>query len=278
MSPLVTIGGFFVISEVHLYGWTKNCCFPWTWGSGGWTTPWVTSGAGGRVLEAIKWFHELAEFMVEDGGTSESRLNSVVLACNNEIVLLLLNEPVFGIKRKNQIQTYLEHNEGAGMQHLVLMSDNICRTLREIRQRSGVGRFEFMPSPPSTYYRNMKKKAGDVPTNDQIKECEDLGILVNKNNQGTLLQIFTKPLGDRKELILLEYCWINWFCLYLLCKPTIFIEIIQRLECMVKDCWALSYKGGCGGFGKDNFSKLLISIEEYENTLEAKRIAKPAPV
>ncbi|WJZ82755.1 hypothetical protein VitviT2T_002485 [Vitis vinifera] len=149
-------------------------------------------------LKQLNGFHELAEFAAEDVGTSESRLNSVVLANNNEMVLLPLNEPVFGAKRKRQIQTYLEHNEGAGVQHLVLMSDNICRTLREMRRRSGVGRFEFMPSPLPTYYRNMKKRAGNVLTDDQIKECEDLGILVDKDDQGTLLQILTKPLDDRK--------------------------------------------------------------------------------
>ena len=148
-------------------------------------------------LKQFTGFHEFAEFTAEDVGTSESGLNSVVLASNNEMVLLPLNEPVFGTKRKSQIQTYLEHNEGPGVQHLALMSDDIFRTLREMRRRSGVGGFDFMPSPPPTYYRNVKKRAGDVLTDDQIKECEELGILVDKDDQGTLLQIFTKPLGDR---------------------------------------------------------------------------------
>ncbi|KAJ7960644.1 4-hydroxyphenylpyruvate dioxygenase [Quillaja saponaria] len=200
-------------------------------------------------------FHEFAEFTTEDVGTSESGLNSVVLANNEEMVLLPMNEPVFGTKRKSQIQTYLEHNEGAGVQHLALMSEDIFRTLREMRKRSGIGGFEFMPSPPPTYYKNLKNRAGDVLTDEEIKECEDLGILVDRDDQGTLLQIFTKPVGDR---------------------PTIFIEIIQRVGCMLEDDEGKVYqKGGCGGFGKGNFSELFKSIEEYEKTLEAKRIAEP---
>ncbi|PRQ52130.1 putative 4-hydroxyphenylpyruvate dioxygenase [Rosa chinensis] len=207
-------------------------------------------------VKGFTGFHEFAEFTAEDVGTSESGLNSVVLANNEEMVLLPMNEPVYGTKRKSQIQTYLEHNEGAGVQHLALVSGDIFRTLREMRKRSGVGGFDFMPAPPPTYYRNLKKRAGDVLTDEQIKECEELGILVDRDDQGTLLQIFTKPVGDR---------------------PTIFIEIIQRVGCMLKnDKGEVYQKGGCGGFGKGNFSELFKSIEEYEKTLEARQIAEPA--
>ncbi|VVA90205.1 unnamed protein product [Arabis nemorensis] len=197
-------------------------------------------------------FHQFAEFTADDIGTAESGLNSAVLASNDEMVLLPINEPVHGTKRKSQIQTYLEHNEGAGLQHLALMSEDIFRTLREMRKRSSVGGFDFMPSPPPTYYRNLKNRVGDVLSDEKIKECEELGILVDRDDQGTLLQIFTKPLGDR---------------------PTIFIEIIQRIGCMVKDEEGKVYQsGGCGGFGKGNFSELFKSIEEYEKTLEAKQL------
>ncbi|GMH12511.1 hypothetical protein Nepgr_014352 [Nepenthes gracilis] len=209
-----------------------------------------------EYVKKFTGFHEFAEFTAEDVGTSESGLNSVVLSNNDEMVLLPLNEPVYGTKRKSQIQTYLEHNEGAGVQHLALMSEDIFFTLREMKKRSGVGGFEFMPSPPPTYYQNLKSRAGDILTDEQIKECEELGILVDRDDQGTLLQIFTKPVGDR---------------------PTIFVEIIQRIGCMVKDEEGRMYqKGGCGGFGKGNFSELFKSIEEYEKTLEAKRIANSA--
>ncbi|KAJ8749314.1 hypothetical protein K2173_018797 [Erythroxylum novogranatense] len=213
-------------------------------------------GPAVSYVKGFTGFHEFAEFTAEDVGTAESGLNSVVLANNEETVLLPMNEPVFGTKRKSQIQTYLEHNEGAGLQHLALVSEDIFRTLREMRKRSGVGGFEFMPSPPPTYYKNLKNRAGDVLSDDQIKECEELGILVDRDDQGTLLQIFTKPIGDR---------------------PTIFIEIIQRVGCMLKDETGREYqKGGCGGFGKGNFSELFRSIEEYEKTLEAKRTAETA--
>ncbi|GAB2275177.1 4-hydroxyphenylpyruvate dioxygenase [Dionaea muscipula] len=208
-----------------------------------------------EYVKKFTGFHDFAEFTAEDVGTSESGLNSVVLANNEEMVLLPMNEPVYGTKRKSQIQTYLEHNEGAGVQHLALTSEDIFWTLREMRKRSVVGGFEFMPSPPPTYYRNLKNRVGDILTDEQIKECEDLGILVDRDDQGTLLQIFTKPVGDR---------------------PTIFIEIIQRIGCMLKDDEGKTYqKGGCGGFGKGNFSELFKSIEEYEKTLEVARVANP---
>ncbi|XP_074273066.1 4-hydroxyphenylpyruvate dioxygenase isoform X2 [Silene latifolia] len=210
----------------------------------------------GPAVEYVKkftGFHEFAEFTAEDVGTSESGLNSAVLANNDETVLIPMNEPVYGTKRKSQIQTYLEHNEGAGLQHLALMSEDIFWTLREMRKRSGLGGFEFMPAPPPTYYRNLKARVGDVLSEEKIKECEELGILVDKDDQGTLLQIFTKPIGDR---------------------PTMFIEIIQRIGCMMEDDQGKSYqKGGCGGFGKGNFSELFKSIEEYEKTLERKSVA-----
>ncbi|XVF20906.1 hypothetical protein REPUB_Repub12eG0044000 [Reevesia pubescens] len=213
-------------------------------------------GPAVSYVKSFTGFHEFAEFTAEDVGTSDSGLNSVVLANNEEMVLLPMNEPVFGTKRKSQIQTYLEHNEGAGVQHLALVSEDIFKTLREMRKRSLVGGFEFMPSPPPTYYKNLKNRAGDVLSDEQIKECEELGILVDRDDQGTLLQIFTKPVGDR---------------------PTIFIEIIQRVGCMLEDEQGKQYqKGGCGGFGKGNFSALFKSIEEYEKTLEAKQIPESA--
>eukprot|EP01018_Ginkgo_biloba_P030703 Gb_36778 [translate_table: standard] len=207
-----------------------------------------------KLEEAIKYvaeftgFHQFAEFTAEDVGTGESGLNSMVLASNNEMVLLPMNEPVFGTKRKSQIQTYLEHNEGPGLQHLALSCVDIFSTLTEMRMRSDIGGFEFMPKPPPTYYKNLRKRAADVLTEEQMQRCDELGILVDRDDQGVLLQIFTKPLGDR---------------------PTVFIEIIQRIGCMMTDETGKPYqKGGCGGFGKGNFSELFKSIEEYEKTLE----------
>ncbi|KAL2630101.1 hypothetical protein R1flu_014787 [Riccia fluitans] len=207
-----------------------------------------------NLMEAVKYvssftgFHEFAEFTADDVGTSESGLNSLVLASNNEMVLLPMNEPTFGTKRKSQIQTYLEHNEGPGLQHLALICDDVLSTVREMRMRSHVGGFDFMPKPPPTYYKNLPKRVAGVLNEKQVKDCEELGILVDKDDQGVLLQIFTKPLGDR---------------------PTVFIEIIQRVGCMERTKeGTVVQRGGCGGFGKGNFSELFKSIEDYEKTLD----------
>ncbi|PNW79050.1 hypothetical protein CHLRE_09g398993v5 [Chlamydomonas reinhardtii] len=198
-------------------------------------------------------FHEFSEFVAEDVGTVDSGLNSMVLANNEETILMPVNEPTFGTPRKSQIQTYLEQNEGPGLQHLALLSNDIFTTLREMRARSELGGFEFMPRANAKYYKDMYARIGDSLTPQQYREVEELGILVDKDDQGVLLQIFTKPLGDR---------------------PTVFIEIIQRVGCMreVKEPATGAVVGteqaaGCGGFGKGNFGALFKSIEDYERTL-----------
>ncbi|CAM0946642.1 unnamed protein product [Alopecurus aequalis] len=196
-------------------------------------------------------FHEFAEFTAEDVGTAESGLNSVVLANNSEAVLLSVNEPEHGTKRRSQIQTYLDYHGGPGVQHIALASSDVLRTLREMRARSAMGGFEFMAPPQSTYYEGVRRLAGDVLSEAQIKECQELGVLVDRDDQGVLLQIFTKPVGER---------------------PTFFLEIIQRIGCMEKDEIGQEYqRGGYGGFGKGNFSELFKSIEDYEKSLEAKQ-------
>ncbi|KAJ9554722.1 hypothetical protein OSB04_009336 [Centaurea solstitialis] len=195
-------------------------------------------------IKSFTGFHKFAEFKAKDIGTIESGLNTMALACNNEAVILGFCEPVYGTRRRSQIQTYLEHNEGPGFQHLALESEDIFWTLREMKNRSGFGGFEFHPAPPPTYYRNLKKRIGDALSDDQLKACEELGILADRNGDGTLLQIFTKPVGDR---------------------PTIFIEIIQRIGCMNEKN---NQKPGCGGFGEGNISELFKSIEEYEKTFK----------
>eukprot|EP00249_Psilotum_nudum_P024632 c29244_g1_i1 orf=620-1957(+) len=265
-----TVGGNVILSEVQLYGDVVLRYISLD----GFTGPFLPNyepvaspplsyglvrldhavGNVHSLLDAVKYvakssgFHEFAEFTADDVGTLESGLNSMVLASNNEMVLLPLNEPVFGTKRKSQIQTYLEHNEGPGLQHLALMCKDIFVTLKEMRMRTHLGGFDFMPSPPPTYYKNLRNRAADVLTEEQMDECEKLGILVDRDDQGMLLQIFTKPIGDR---------------------PTIFLEMIQRVGCMQEsEDGKLYQKGGCGGFGKGNFSELFKSIEEYEKTLD----------
>ena len=196
-------------------------------------------------LMQMTGFHTFAEFVADDVGTVDSGLNSIVLASNNEKVLLPLNEPTFGTKKKSQIQTYLEQNNGEGVQHIALRTNDIFYTMRKMREMSLFGGFEFMESQPDSYYDNLFNRIGeDAITKEELESARELGVLVDKDDQGVLLQIFTKPVGDR---------------------PTLFLEIIQRIGC-IDDSG--NQKPGCGGFGKGNFKDLFQSIEDYESTLK----------
>jgi len=191
-------------------------------------------------------FHEFAEFVAEDVGTVDSGLNSVVLASNNEMVLLPVNEPTFDTPRKSQIQTYLEQNGGPGVQHLALKTDDIFHAMTRMKMMTAYGGFEFMPKPSKEYYDNLPEKIGPYLSTKQYKMCEELGLLVDRDDQGVLLQIFTKPVGDRS---------------------TFFFEIIQRI-CTDTDGDILDQDvAACGGFGKGNFTELFKSIEVYETEL-----------
>lgn len=196
-------------------------------------------------------FHEFAEFTSADVGTVDSGLNSVVLASDNEEVLLPINEPTNG-RRKSQIQTYLEQNEGPGLQHLALKTKDIFATVRKMRQsQKDLFGFELMKKPSDEYYRELPDRLGDQLTPELYEELEELGILADSDEEGILLQLFTKPVGDR---------------------PTFFFEIIQRIGCVVKydeDSPELSIeRPGCGGFGQGNFRELFKSIEDHEKTLK----------
>ena len=216
-------------------------------------------------IQKFTGFHEFAEFTTEDVGTVDSGLNSVVLASDSEEVLLPLNEPTSG-RRKSQIQTYLEQNEGAGLQHLALKTNDIFKTIRKMKdvQQSSLLGFELMKRPSDEYYKELPDRLGDQLTPSQYKELEELGILADADDEGVLLQLFTKPVGDR---------------------PTFFFEIIQRIGCQINtdddgdtieqregskttsDVIALE-RPGCGGFGQGNFRELFKSIEEHEKTLK----------
>eukprot|EP01038_Epipyxis_sp_PR26KG_P004730 gene4730-6636_t len=197
-------------------------------------------------IKKMTGFHEFAEFVADDVGTVDSGLNSVVLANFNEYVLLPINEPTFGTKRKSQIQTYLEMNQGEGVQHIALFSDNIFETLSKMREATKLGGFEFMDKPSCSYYNNVKVRIGSLLSDEQYRMAEEYGLLIDKDNEdGILLQIFTKPFGDR---------------------PTAFFEIIQRIGCMNAE--KTIQQPGCGGFGKGNFKDLFKSIENYENSLK----------
>ena len=235
-----------------------------------------------NAVIAATGFHEFAEFTAADVGTVNSGLNSVVLANNAENVLLPMNEPTFGTARPSQIQTFLDHHGGPGVQHLALKTDDAFATLRALRARTAGGApgFALMAPASPAYYKGLRAKVGDVLSEAQLAEAEALGLLVDRDDQGVLLQIFTRPLSDR---------------------PTVFLEIIQRVGCLrtapaaevaargtaagvvdgpVEDAAAagsvaeaeavsvvVEQAGGCGGFGKGNFSELFKSIEDYEKEL-----------
>ena len=112
-------------------------------------------------VSQVTGFHEFAEFTADDVGTVESGLNSVVLASDTEDVLLPLNEPTKG-RRKSQIQTYLEQNEGPGLQHLALKSYDIFATIRKMKEANdNFGGFELMNRPSDQYYRELPDRLGD---------------------------------------------------------------------------------------------------------------------
>ena len=196
-------------------------------------------------------FHEFAEFTAEDVGTVDSGLNSMVLASNDERVLLPVNEPTYGTRRRSQIQTYLVHHGGEGVQHIALFTDDIFRTVAKMRNAGRRGGFAFMDAPSAEYYRELPERIGGALEADALAKAEELGLLVDRDDQGVLIQVFTRPLGDR---------------------PTLFLEIIQRVGCMLDDPDGEEgeqiQSGGCGGFGKGNFKELFKSVEEFERSLE----------
>lgn len=164
--------------------------------------------------------------------------------------MLPLNEPTFGTKRKSQIQTYLEQNQGEGVQHIALFTKDIIRTMTEMKALGDFGGFEFQDSLGDQYYESLRSRLKmDDPnmypqlTEEQLQGIKKLGILADRDDQGILLQIFTRPVGDR---------------------PTLFLEIIQRIGCDREG----EQKPGCGGFGKGNFKDLFKSIENFENELK----------
>ena len=198
-------------------------------------------------ITAACGFHEFAEFTAEDVGTVDSGLNSMVLASNTEAVLLPVNEPTGGGKRKSQILTYLEQHGGPGVQHIALKTNDIFATVAAMRAaHRACGGFELMERPREQYYDKLRERLGEGVIDDETaRQCRELGILADADDQGVLLQIFTKPIGDRS---------------------TLFLEIIQRVGC-TKDPVTkarIDQTPGCGGFGKGNFHELFRAIEEYE--------------
>ena len=172
----------------------------------------------------VMGFVNMAEFIGDDIATDYSALMSKVVANGNHRVKFPLNEPAVA-KRKSQIDEYLEFYRGAGAQHLALACNDILASVDALRA-NGV---EFLTTPDS-YYEDpaLRARIGEVRV--PIEELQSRGILVDRDEDGYLLQIFTKPLGDR---------------------PTVFFELIER--------------HGSLGFGKGNFKALFQAIEREQD-------------
>lgn len=186
----------------------------------------------GQMNTWVKWYEDVMGFVnflsFDDKQihTEYSALMSKVMSNGNGRIKFPINEPAKGIK-KSQIEEYLDFYEGAGVQHLALATDDIIETVAQLRARG----IEFLPPPPQAYYDDIPRRLGthmDMMKED-IKELQRLSILVDADEEGYLLQIFTKPLEDR---------------------PTLFFEIIQRM--------------GAKGFGAGNFKALFESIEREQ--------------
>jgi len=171
----------------------------------------------------VMGFVNMAEFIGDDIATDYSALMSKVVANGNHRVKFPLNEPALG-KRKSQIDEYLDFYAGPGCQHIALATNDILRATDEMRAR-GV---EFLDTPAS-YYDDSALRARIGHVRAPIEELKSRGILVDRDEDGYLLQIFTKPVGDR---------------------PTVFFELIER--------------HGSLGFGKGNFKALFEAIEREQ--------------
>jgi 4-hydroxyphenylpyruvate dioxygenase len=166
-------------------------------------------------------FSVLMHFDDQAISTQYSALMSKVMQDPTGKIKLPINEPAPG-QCKSQIQEYLEFNQGPGIQHIALATDNIVKTVTELR-RAGA---QFLQVPRS-YYDRLKDRIGEI--HQPIDQLAELGILVDRDQEGYLLQIFTQPLQDR---------------------PTLFFEIIER--------------HGSEGFGEGNFKALFESIEREQ--------------
>jgi 4-hydroxyphenylpyruvate dioxygenase len=171
--------------------------------------------------ERVFGFTEMIRFTDADISTEYSALMSKVMADGSGRIKFPINEPAEG-KRKSQIEEYLEFYGGAGVQHIALSTTDIVATVRALRAR-GV---RFLTTPGS-YYEELPERIGEI--DEDLADLRELGILADRDDEGYLLQIFTKPLGDR---------------------PTLFLEVIER--------------HGARGFGEGNFKALFEAIEREQ--------------
>lgn len=181
-----------------------------------------------RMNETVKWYEDvmgfanILSFDDKQINTEYSALMSKVMSNDNGYVKFPINEPAEG-QKKSQIEEYLEFYEGEGVQHIAVATNDIVKTVRDLKSR-GV---EFLSPPPNSYYDMLLDRVGKI--DEELQPLHELGILVDHDEEGYLLQIFTKPIQDR---------------------PTLFFEIIQRK--------------GAKSFGAGNFKALFESIEREQ--------------
>lgn len=181
-----------------------------------------------RMIPVVKWYEEVMGFVnilsFDDKqiSTEYSALMSKVMSNGNGYAKFPINEPAEG-KKKSQIEEYLDFYEGEGVQHIAVATKDIIHTVTELKKR-GV---EFLSAPPNAYYEMIPERVGTI--NEDLKKLQELGILIDRDEEGYLLQIFTKPVEDR---------------------PTLFYEIIER--------------HGAQSFGAGNFKALFEALEREQ--------------
>lgn len=239
--------GEVVLSGIHTYGDTvhvfverKNYIGAFLPGYIPWNPLYRPAGVGLRYVDHMvgnvgwgemnQWvdfyakvmgFTQLVSFDDKDISTEYTALMSKVMSNGNGRIKFPINEPAEG-RKKSQIEEYIDFYQGAGVQHVAMATDNIIATVSELQSR-GV---DFLTVPDS-YYETLSDRVGAI--DEPIDPLRKLGILVDRDDEGYLLQIFTKPVQDR---------------------PTVFYEIIQRK--------------GAKSFGKGNFKALFESIEREQ--------------
>jgi 4-hydroxyphenylpyruvate dioxygenase len=174
-----------------------------------------------RFYEKVLGFSQLVSFDDKDISTEYTALMSKVMQGGKGRIKFPINEPARA-RRRSQIEEYLDFHHGPGVQHIALATDNIIQTVRALRDND----VSFLKVPPS-YYDMVPDRVG--PINEDLRDLAELGILVDRDEEGYLLQIFTKPVLDR---------------------PTLFFEIIER--------------HGAQSFGKGNFKALFEAIEREQ--------------
>jgi 4-hydroxyphenylpyruvate dioxygenase len=174
-----------------------------------------------EFYEKVLGFVNILSFDDNDISTEYTALMSKVMSNGNGRIKFPINEPAAGIK-KSQVDEYLDFYEGAGVQHIAVATDDVVKTVTELQKRG----IEFL-RVPTTYYDVLEDRVGKI--DEDIDSLRELGILVDRDDEGYLLQIFTKPVEPR---------------------PTMFFEIIQRK--------------GAHSFGKGNFKALFEAIEREQ--------------